>query len=72
MILSIVAALPFSPWSGIALAAGLAVVGGLAAGALMNLLLKMFGREGYVAETREQRATRLYMEKAKLGMRDDK
>jgi hypothetical protein len=47
-----------------------AAIGGYAAGGLMKLALRVIGHEGYVAESKEQRATRTYMEKAKQGMRD--
>lgn len=61
---------PLAPWSGVAVAAVCAVVGGYAAGGIMNTALRVWGHKGYVSESYEQRAARQYMDKAKQGMRD--
>lgn len=70
MILSIAASLPGAPWSAFLVAGGAAVIGGLGAGALMNLVLRTFGHDGYVSESRDERAVRVYMEKSKQGMKE--
>jgi hypothetical protein len=70
MLLSISSTWPGAPWSALLVAGTVAVISGLAAGALMNWILRTIGHVGYVAETSEQRATRIYMEKAKQGMKD--
>jgi len=61
---------PLAPWSGVAFAAVIAVLVGMGAGKLMDFCLGYFGHRGYVAETQEARSMRVYMEKAKQGMRD--
>ena len=66
----IASSLPFTPWMAVPIAAVVGIGAGYAAGAVMRLAIRVFGHEGYVAETYEQKATRQYMEKAKQGMRD--
>ena len=71
MILAAIAASwPGAPWSAFIVAGTLAVIGGLGAGAVFNMILKVWGHDGYVSESRDERAVRVYMEKAKQGMKE--
>lgn len=55
---------------GIPVIIGSGVLGGLASYGLMRLAMCEFGHEGYVKESAEQRAARVYMEHTKQGMRE--
>jgi len=58
------------PYIGVPFALACGAIGGLAAGGLMKLIMRHLGHDGYVAESREQRATRTYLERAKQGIRE--
>lgn len=46
------------------------IIAGTGTYGLLKLVFRLVGHDGYSAESREQRAARIYMEKAKQGIRE--
>ncbi len=55
---------------GIPVVIGSGVLAGLLTMGLLKFVFRLVGHDGYAAESREQRAARIYMENAKQGIRE--
>lgn len=58
------------PVLGVLFSLGAAALAGVGVFILMKIAFRRLGHDGYVHETREERAARVYLEHAKQGMSD--